>query len=287
MYMPKLMSIVNCTPDSFFDGGKHNEPSAAFEYAIMQLDAGASILDVGGESTRPNFTPILAEEELRRVIPVIEMLHKEQSRRAFSISIDTTKAEVAKAALNAGANIVNDVSAMEHDPAMLDVIAESKATAVLQHTGKYANRQGESGTTAISVLTYLKNRADLLLERGFSKGDIYIDPGIGFGKTQEENLSLIANIGELVETGFPVLLGVSRKSYIGKIDGLEKSDRLIPSVVSGLWAAQQGVKVLRIHDTKEMQEGLLTIGALWGAIGEQSEQVPRHHKKIAVGGILL
>jgi dihydropteroate synthase len=252
------MGIINCTPNSFFDGGKHCKPKEAFEHGLKLLDEGADILDIGGESTRPGFEPVSEEEEVERVIPVIEMLAKEQSRNNFQISIDTTKAAVALKAVKAGASIINDISAMEHDQKMLETIIETKAAAVLQHTLKYA-----AGKTASvqDVKNYLLKRAELLEKHGGK--DIFIDPGIGFGKTQEENLALIANINELCQTKFPVLLGVSRKSYIAKIKGLENSNRLIPSIISGIVAAQKGVKILRVHDVLETKEALVSWLALY------------------------
>jgi dihydropteroate synthase len=256
MNLPQIMGIVNCTPDSFFDGGKHCEPKAAFEHGLKLLSEGASILDIGGESTRPGFAPVSKEEELARVIPVIEMLAKEQSRNNFQISIDTTKAAVALEAVKAGASIVNDISAMEQDHEMLETIAKTKAAAVLQHTLKYAGKT----SSLQDVKSYLLNQAELLEKHGCK--NIFIDPGIGFGKTQEENIALIAGIDKLCQTRFPVLLGVSRKSYIAKIKGLENSNRLIPSIVSGIVAAQKGIKILRTHDVFETKEALATLEAL-------------------------
>ena len=250
MVSPKIMGIINCTPDSFFDGGKHSEPQKAFEHGLKLLEDGADILDIGGESTRPGFAAVSEEEELARVIPVVKMLAKEQSRKDFQISIDTTKAKVALEAVKAGASIVNDVSAMEHDSEMLKTIIDTKADAVLQHTVKYAGKE---------VKKYLLKRAELLEKSGGK--NIYIDPGIGFGKTQEENLALIANINELCQTKYPVLLGVSRKSYICKIKGLENSNRLIPSIISGIAAVQKGVKILRVHDVLETREALVMLSA--------------------------
>ncbi|MDR0515479.1 MAG: dihydropteroate synthase [Fibromonadaceae bacterium] len=255
MTIPKIMGIVNCTPDSFFDGGKYFEPKAAFEHCLKLLDNGADILDIGGESTKPGFAPVSEEEEIARAIPVIEMLAKEQSRKNFQISIDTTKSNVALKAVKAGANIINDISAMEHDQKMLEAIIETKAVAILQHTLKYAGK-----TSSVSdVKNYLLKRAALLEGK---IENIFIDPGIGFGKTQAENLALIANINELCQTKFPVLLGCSRKSYISKIKGLENSNRLIPSIISNVIAAQKGVKILRTHDVLETKEALATLEAL-------------------------
>jgi len=243
----QIMGIINCTPDSFFDGGKHNTPDLAFEHALNLLSDGADILDIGGESAKPDFEPVSEEEELARVIPVIKMLAREKSRHNFQISIDTTKANVAYKAVKAGADIINDISAMEHDPEMLKTITDTKADAVLQHNSKYA------GDT-LDIKSYLLKRGSLLKGKGIK--NIYIDPGIGFGKTQEENLALISNINVLCETEFPVLLGVSRKSFISKIEGLENSNRLIPSIVCGVIAAQKGVKILRVHDVLETKEAL-------------------------------
>lgn len=250
MTFPQIMGIVNCTPDSFFDGGKYSEPKAAFEHGLKLLDQGADILDIGGESTRPGFKPVSEEEELARVIPVIEMLAKEQSRKNFQISIDTSKANVALKAVEAGAHIINDISAMENDKDMLKTIIDTKATAILQHNYNYTNQD---------VKPYLLERAELLEKNGCK--NVFIDPGIGFGKTQDENLALLANIEELCKAKYPVLLGVSRKSYIANIKGLENSNRLIPSVVTGILATQKGVSVLRVHDVLEMREALVMLNS--------------------------
>jgi len=260
------MGIINCTPDSFFDGGRHSEPAAAFEHALHLLDCGADILDIGGESTRPGYAGVSEDEELRRVIPVIEMLCAEQSRRKFRISIDTTKAGVALQAVKSGADMINDISAMKHDGEMLKTITQTGAAAVLQHTLEYAG-----GLCSLcDVKAYLLSRAEFLLDSGGK--EIYIDPGIGFGKTFEENTQLIANIEQLCQTKFPVLLGVSRKSFIQKIAGLEKSDRLAPSVACGILAAQKGVKILRVHDVLETKEALATLNCL--AISSFSSSCP-------------
>jgi len=250
------MGIINCTPNSFFDGGRYCKPKEAFEHGLKLLEDGADILDIGGESTRPGFEPVSEEEESARVIPVIEMLAKEQSRNKFQISIDTTKANVALKAVKAGASMINDISAMEHDEKMFRTIIDTDSSAVMQHTLKYAG-----GTSSVrDVKNYLLKRAKLLEKHGCK--NIFIDPGIGFGKTQEENLALIANINELCKTEFPVLLGVSRKSYMGKIKGLENSNRLIPGIVSGIVAVQRGVKILRVHDVLETREALLMLDRL-------------------------
>jgi len=237
--MTLIMGIVNCTPDSFFDGGKYN----AFEHALKLLGDGADILDIGGESTRPGFTPVSEEEELARVIPVIEMLAKEQNTKNFQISIDTMKANVALKAVKAGANIINDVSAQ-----LLQTMIDTNSTAVIS-------------APVPDVKKYLLERAQWLEEHGCK--NIFIDPGIGFGKTQEENIACIANIDELCKTKYPVLLGVSRKSYIGKIKGLENSNRLIPSVICATVAAQKGVKVLRVHDVAETKEALVMLTRIY------------------------
>ncbi|MCL2283400.1 MAG: dihydropteroate synthase, partial [Fibromonadales bacterium] len=214
----------------------------AFEHALKLLDDGADILDIGGESTRPGFTPVSEEEEIARTIPVIEMLAKKQSAKSFQISIDTTKAGVALKAVKAGANIINDVSA-----SLLQTIIDTNSTAVIS-------------APVPNMKKYLLESAEWLEKHGCK--NIFIDPGIGFGKTQEENLACIANIDDLCQTKYPVLLGVSRKSFIGKIKGLENSNRLIPSVVCATIAAQKGVKILRVHDVLETKEALVMLDKL-------------------------
>lgn len=260
-----VMGIVNVTPDSFFDGGKHNSPEAAFEHAQKLLDEGAVILDIGGESSRPGAKSVSAAEEIERVVPLVKKLVPFLSSRNFWISIDTVKAEVAKACMKAGAHIINDISALTFDPDMAKTIAETKASSVLNHMrGNFGTMQ-QDFTPYTDVVSEVKSdllgAAKKLTDLGVEPETICLDPGIGFGKDLQNNLDLIADAEAFVETGFPTLYGMSRKSYIGKISGLETSDRLIPTVASGLITALAGVNVIRVHDVKEAVESLRLLKA--------------------------
>lgn len=263
--MPEIMGIVNCTPDSFFDGGKHDTSEAAFAHALKLLEEGANILDIGGESTRPGAEAVSAEEEMARVLPVIQQLSTLHKDRNFWISIDTTKAQVALAAVQAGAHIVNDISMARFDPFMGPFLAESRVSVVLNHM------RGEPRTMQLSphyadvvqeVGQELLQAAETLQKLGVPADQICLDPGIGFGKRLEDNYQLIARASVFHERGYPLLYGMSRKSFIGRTPGLELSDRLIPSLVAALEAARQGVQVLRVHDVAATREALL----MWKAL---------------------
>jgi dihydropteroate synthase len=259
------MGIVNVTPDSFFDGGKHNTLDLAFEHAIKLLDEGATILDIGGESSRPGSTPVSEKEELTRVLPLIAKLAPLTSRKSFFISVDTVKSEVAKQSVNAGAHIINDISALRFDPLMAQVIRDTGASIVLNHM------RGGFGTMQQDFEPYQNIVADVrsdlfksisrLSDLGVPPSSICLDPGIGFGKTLQNNLDLIASVEDFLPDGYPLLLGMSRKSYIGKVKGLEQSDRLIPTVVSGILAALGGATVIRVHDVREARESLTLLEA--------------------------
>lgn len=262
---PILMGIVNATPDSFFDGGLHNAPDAACEHAMRLLDEGALILDVGGESTRPGSSPVSTGEEIARILPVIKRLQVELSRRTFYISIDTVKSEVAKAALSAGAHIINDVSALTLDPAMAELVRSSGASVVLNHMkGEPRSMQENPYYTHVvsEVRQYLAARVQVLLDMGVDPESICLDPGIGFGKRLVDNLKLIAGVDDFLPLGLPVLMGMSRKSYIGMVPGLEQSNRLVPSVVSAVMASMGGASVLRVHDVAATREALFMMKAL-------------------------
>lgn len=263
--VPAVMGIVNVTPDSFFDGGKHNSPEAAFEHAQKLLDEGAVILDIGGESSRPGAKSVSAAEEIERVVPLVKKLVPLLSTRTFWISIDTVKAEVARECMKAGAHIINDISALTFDKDMAKAIAGTQAASVLNHMrGNFGTMQ-QDFTPYEDVVSEVKSdllgAARKLTDLGVDPATICLDPGIGFGKDLQNNLDLIAGAESFVETGFPVLYGMSRKSYIGKIEGLEKSDRLIPTVASGLITALAGVNVIRVHDVKEAVESLRLLKA--------------------------
>lgn len=261
---PRLMGVVNVTPDSFSDGGSHFDPSRAVARALALVAEGADFLDIGGESTRPRSEPISVEEELRRVVPVITQLAK--STR-MPISIDTTKSAVARAALDAGATIVNDVSAGLADAAMLSVVAEHGAGYVAMHM------QGDPRTmqtaphyddVVAEVTDFLRERCFRALEAGVDRTKLWIDPGIGFGKTLEHNLELLRRLSELRSLGLPILLGVSRKSFIPKITGVDTPpERRIGGTAAAVaLGVVGGAEILRVHDVAVMREAALVARAI-------------------------
>lgn len=273
--MPLLMGIVNVTPDSFFDGGTHNTAEAAFEHTISLLEQGAHILDIGGESSRPGSTPVSEQEELDRVCPVIESLAQfakisgdinNPGYRKFFISVDSTKSKVAAEAMRLGAHIVNDISACTMDAGMAGVVASTGASVVLNHMrGSFGNMQNDFTPYAdvvAEVCEELLDQAKKLEAAGVEPQKICIDPGIGFGKSVQDNLDLVKSLETLLKTGYPVLFGTSRKSYFGKIAGLENSDRLVPTITAGVIAALGGVSCLRVHDVRESKESILYLEAL-------------------------
>ena len=251
------MGIVNVTPDSFFDGGKHNTPEAAYEHAISLVEQGAVILDIGGESSRPGSAPVSVQEELDRVCPVVEALAQTATIsedldnpgfRKFYISVDTVKAKVAEECMKLGAHIINDISACMMDPKMIETVASTKASVVLNHM------RGNFGTMQQDFKPYTNVVQEVQ--------GICIDPGIGFGKTVQDNIDLMKSVDVMLKDGYPVLIGTSRKSYIGKMPGLETSDRLIPTVTADIIAALGGASVIRVHDVREAKESLLYLEAL-------------------------
>ena len=272
---PLVMGIVNVTPDSFFDGGKHNSPESAYEHALMLLEQGAVILDIGGESSRPGSAPVSEQEELDRVSPVVEALAQTASiaddlenpgSHKFYISVDTTKAKVARECMRLGAHIINDISACAMDPDMLSTVADTGASVVLNHMrGSFGTMQQDFKpykNVVQEVHKELLTQVDKLLALGVEKSKICIDPGIGFGKSVQDNIDLMKSVDEFLVDGYPVLVGTSRKSYIGKMPGLENSDRLIPTVTAGIVAALGGASVLRVHDVREAKESILYLEAL-------------------------
>jgi dihydropteroate synthase len=261
---PLVMGILNVTPDSFFDGGRHF--GAGLDAAVARCESmlaeGADILDVGGESTRPGAAPVPAAEEAARVVPVIEAIVK---RFGCVVSVDTMKSSVARAALDAGASIVNDVSAMTHDPMMLEVPQAYGAGVVLNHMrGDPRTMQDNPAYENVvrEVGAHLAERVRLLAAMGVSKDRIAVDPGIGFGKRREDNYALIERLEALDAIGCPVLLGHSRKSFIGATPGLEHSDRLHPGVAVAVYAALKGASILRVHDVGPVVEALRMLEAL-------------------------
>ncbi|HYH53750.1 MAG TPA: dihydropteroate synthase [Solirubrobacterales bacterium] len=261
--MTKLMGVVNVTPDSFSDGGLYLDPEAAIAHGRELAAAGAAILDVGGESTRPGAEAVGAEEELRRVVPVIWGLADLDCR----ISVDTSKANVAEAALDAGAEIVNDVTALRGDPAMAALCAERGATVVLMHMlGDPRTMQDDPryDDVVAEVKAFLAQRLESATAAGIAEERIWLDPGIGFGKTREHNMELLRRLGELRDLGRPLLIGTSRKSFIGGVDGSAADERLGGTIASSIIAAAEGAEILRVHDVAEMRQALAVATAILG-----------------------
>ncbi len=246
---PVIMGILNVTPDSFSDGGAHPDPDAALAHALAMIDAGAQIIDIGGESTRPGAAEVPPEVELKRVIPVIERL---AAASPVPISIDTRKFPVARRALDAGACLINDVQALS-DPGMMALAAESGAGVALMHMrGTPATMQADTayGDVVSEVYDFLEARIDACVEAGIARESIVIDPGIGFGKDLAGNLSLIKHIGEFRSLGAALMLGHSRKSFIGLTLGAPVDEREEGTDAVSAWAALEGVDIIRVHDVK-------------------------------------
>lgn len=259
---PKLMGILNITPDSFADGGRHLDPAHAINAGLAMIAEGATFLDVGGESTRPGSQPVPADKQLRRVLPVIRGLASHLPPHV-AISIDTTSATVAAAGLDAGASIINDVSAGRDDPAMLSLAAHRRCGLILMHRERHpaADRFSDrydphqpapmQGDVVASVRAFLEERANAAIRAGVSPDAIVLDPGLGFGKTVDQNLALISGTPQLASLGFAILSGLSRKSFVGRI-GLSRDstpdERLPATLALSLRHAQLGASILRVHD---------------------------------------
>jgi dihydropteroate synthase len=259
--------VLNVTPDSFSDGGNFLDPERAATRAAAMLDEGAQIIDVGGESTRPGSDPVAPEEEARRVVPVIREIMAE--RPGAIVSIDTYHAGTAEAALQAGASIVNDVSALRGDPRMADVVADAGCPVILMHMlgePKTMQRDPRYDDVVREVRDFLAERAERAIAAGMEEENIILDPGIGFGKTLEHNLALLRHLDSLVELGFPVLVGASRKSFIGRITGIEEAkDRLFGTVAANVIACSRGATFFRVHDVRANREALAVAWAVLNA----------------------
>lgn len=270
---PRLMGIVNVTPDSFSDGGQHESTQTAIAHALKLAEEGADILDIGGESTRPGAAPVSLEEELRRVIPVIEGLRK---RTGKLISVDTRKAAVMRAAAKAGADILNDVSALTHDPAALDAAAETGLPVILMHSGgddpRTMNDKPEYEDLVLDVYDHLAKRVAACEAAGIPRAKLCVDPGIGFGKLLPHNVAMMAGLSILHSLGVPILLGASRKKMIGELcDVPDAKDRVPGSLACAIAGAQQGVQLIRVHDVAATRQAL----AVWLASTYGSEAAAR------------
>jgi dihydropteroate synthase len=261
---PLVMGIVNVTPDSFSDGGRFLDVHAAVDHALKLAADGADLLDIGGESTRPYSEPVSAEDELRRVLPVVEQLTRHVQ---VPISIDTSKSMVARAAIDAGAEIINDVTGLEGDPDMIAVALESNAGVCAMHM------QGTPQTMQVNptyvdvvseVREYLKRRRDALIAAGIPQEQICLDPGIGFGKTHEHNIELMAHCREFHVLDCPLLVGHSRKGFLGKLIGDKEADRTYATVGAALSLATQGVQIIRVHDVRPVRDALAAFEATGG-----------------------
>jgi len=246
-----VMGIVNVTPDSFHDGGRCLRAEDAIERALRMVEDGADIVDVGGESTRPGSRPISASEEMHRVLPVVEGI---RARSPVHISIDTTKADVAEEAIRLGAGIVNDVSALRSDERMSEVAAHAGTFVVLMHmqgTPETMQREPIYVNVVEEVRSFLAERIRIAVETGIPEERVFIDPGIGFGKTLDHNLALIRDLGRLAELGRPVLVGLSRKAFLGAILDAPSDERIEGTIASNTAAILNGASIIRVHDAKE------------------------------------
>lgn len=258
----RIMGVLNVTPDSFSDGGRFYDLTSARAQAGKLINDGADILDIGGESTRPYAEPVTVDDELARVIPVIEAV---RSISSIPISIDTSKAEVARQALSAGADIINDVTALRGDPEMLDVVGQSSGEVVIMHM------QGTPGSmqdkpyyddVVTEVMSFFRERTSVMTDSGIDPARIIVDPGIGFGKTLAHNLQLLKNLGKFSECGYPVLLGHSRKRFLGDITGLESDERDNVSAVVSALSADRNVSIIRVHDVASTRHALQIANAI-------------------------
>ncbi|AIE86756.1 dihydropteroate synthase [Fimbriimonas ginsengisoli] len=260
-----LMGILNVTPDSFSDGGRYQNASDAVRFALQMIEDGADLIDVGGESTRPRAEPVSLDDELRRVLPVVEEL----SAGGIQVSVDTMKPEVARRALAAGARVINDVTALR-EPEMREICAGAECTVCLMHMKGEPRTMQESPAyedVVSEVREFLLGAAHQAEAAGVKREKIWLDPGIGFGKTVEHNLALLRNLDKLVETGYPVLVGVSRKSFLGKFSGtgvLPVEERLPGTLAAQVLAQAQGARIIRAHDVLEARRAIDVASAILG-----------------------
>lgn len=268
---PRLMGIVNVTPDSFSDGGQWIATGAAVDHALQLAAQGADILDLGGESTRPGALPVPVDEELQRVIPVIERL---SAQTEVPISIDTMKGPVARAALDAGASIVNDISALAFDARMEEICRQSDCGVILMHMQGTPQTMQQNPTyqnVVHEVRDALRLRCEELQQRGVAPERLMVDPGIGFGKTAEHNLQLLSSISQFRSFGRPVLIGHSRKGFLAKLVGRPVDERLAGTIGVSVALALQHTDLLRVHDVAAVRDGLIACSRILAATADQEE----------------
>ncbi|MBO7093684.1 MAG: dihydropteroate synthase [Spirochaetia bacterium] len=253
--MPLVMGILNVTPDSFYAASRKESVFSALEAALEMESSGADIIDIGAESTRPGFTPVEAEEEIKRIIPAIEEIRKHTK---LPISVDTRKGSVAKAALDAGADIVNDISAGTYDFSIIEIVKNYKCDIILMHSQEKA----QYSDVVSEVKGYLLSRAETFKAAGVPADKITLDPGLGFGKDTEHNLLLMRNMEQLAGLGYPVLIGCSRKRFIGAVTGSDVDGRLAGTLAVNAFAASHGAAVLRVHDVRETSDMVKMLFAL-------------------------
>ncbi|MBM4139267.1 MAG: dihydropteroate synthase [Nitrospira sp.] len=269
---PLVMGIVNVTPDSFYDGGRYNLPEGAIAHALELVEQGADILDIGAESTRPGAKPVSQEDELARLIPVITGLVR---RVTVPISVDTTKASVAQSALAAGACIINDVSALRSDASMASVVARSGAAVVLMHmqgTPQFMQNDPQYGDVANEVMSFLHERIQAAEAAGISRTNIILDPGIGFGKRLTHNLEILKRLSDLTVLGYPVLVGLSRKAFIGQLLGRPVERRAWGTAAAVALAVDRGATILRVHDVAMMTEVVKVSAAMRTAVPQVDQE---------------
>ncbi len=267
---PLLMGIVNVTPDSFSDGGQFFDASRGIAHALRLADEGADILDIGGESTRPYSQAVDTGEELRRVLPVLLGI---RAQSPVPLSIDTSKAAVAREAVAAGAEIINDISGLAADPDMLSLAADVGAGVCAMHMQGTPQTMQDAPSyhdVVLEVHDHLRQRRDALRTAGIAPDRIALDPGVGFGKTHQHNLTLLANCHRFHDLGCPLLVGHSRKGFIGKLLGDKQADRLFGTIGVALSLAYQGVQILRVHDIRPVREALLLYAATGGLDGHSA-----------------
>jgi dihydropteroate synthase len=259
---PRVMGIVNVTPDSFSDGGHYSQTDAAIQHALSLIEEGVDILDIGGESTRPNAVPVSLQQELDRVIPVIEGLVAQNIN--IPISIDTYKPEVMRAAINAGASIVNDVRALQEDGA-ISAVANTAVGVCLMHMQGTPQTMQDNPTYANvvqDISDFLSSRVAACLQAGIANNRLMIDPGFGFGKTRAHNIALIQQLNTLTQLNLPLLVGLSRKSVLGQVTGKDVDARLYVSIAAAVIAVMKGAKIIRAHDVKATVEALKLVTAI-------------------------